>query len=75
MRQRTDRGQQLPRSVCNYSGDERMMKRIPPILDEVPEAYLKPAAHQGSVETFAYETFEAFSYQKKQRKIQKKALV
>ena len=52
-----------------------MSARIPETLEEIPAEYLKPAVHQGRIETFEYETYDAFSYRSKGRRIRKKALV
>ena len=52
-----------------------MSNRIPSLLEEIPQAYLKPASLQGIVEVFEYKTFEAFSYGSRKRPIRKKALI
>lgn len=49
--------------------------RIPELLEEIPVGYMSPAEHQGRIEQFEYDTYDAFSYRSKGRKIRKKALV
>lgn len=52
-----------------------MNKRIPEMLEEIPDGYLRTAKHQGRIETFEYETYDALRYRSKESKMQKRALV
>ena len=54
---------------------EPVNKRIPSVLEEIPAGYLEEAIHQGRVEEFSYETYDAFAYQVKRKTLHKKALV
>lgn len=52
-----------------------MNKRIPEMLEEIPDGYLRTAKHQGRIESFEYETYDALRYRSKESKMQKRALV
>ena len=52
-----------------------MSRTIPSKLEEIPKEYRNPAIHQGRVETFAYQTYDALAYREKNRPLTKKAFV
>lgn len=48
---------------------------IPKDLAYIPRGYEKPAKHQGTLEKLTYETWESFTYEKREQKLTKEAWV
>lgn len=62
-------------SITIESGDETSFVLVPEELLEIPTGYDAPCDRPGTLERFEYDTYEAFSYEKRSQPLVKNAIV
>lgn len=68
----------VPSAGCLAQGADDFVpntRNIPAALEEIPEAYLQPSEHAGTIVRLDYTTWESFTYEEKTQQLNKTAWV
>lgn len=62
-------------NTMNPSENNNLSGTIPPELEYIPDEYIRPAEHAGTLTKLTYDTWESFSYEEHSQRLTKEAWV